>query len=255
MTKGFVTFVNANEKYLKLNDILIESILHFTDLEVEVNAINFDFCHNSDRVISKRINLNQENFATICYAKISSSLTSNFDIGLQLDADMIVTPDIVKVFDMIEENHSFIKGSRHPWNGPFSRSHFETLQRVGGNKITQPYIHATYLFTKNSKNFLQEALDNAFAMHKDNFHPVNFDETILNCLLWKYEKEDCFVDCYDPYFEVFKSKIGMKTEQRFDHRLPYTDIENFPVNFYLSHGCKDPIEARSILNTLRSITE
>lgn len=241
-----MTFVNNNEKYKSLNDTLIKSVLEFTDCDIEVNSINFDITHPSDRVICKTINVKEENFATICYSKIFSSLTSEFDVGLQLDADMIVTSKAVELFDMIDENHQFIKASLHPQIQSFNYSHFETLRRVGGKQITQPYVHATYLFTKHSKSFLQEAFDRAMEMYESGFHPINFDETILNCLLWKYEKTDCFVDCYDLYYEHVKSLIGLSQRPI----QSYSEIEGFKVNPYICHGCKDPKEAEEIFQFL-----
>lgn len=62
LKRGFVTFSNANEKYLGLLNVLVESVLLFTPLEIQVAGINFDYRHSNPRVISKRIHLEDEKF-------------------------------------------------------------------------------------------------------------------------------------------------------------------------------------------------
>jgi hypothetical protein len=249
--KGFVTFVNNNPKYIKLNDILIESILDFTNLEVEVNCINFDYKHSNPRVITKKINLKDECIDTIFYAKNYASYTSNFDIGLQFDADVIVTPDVINLFESIPKSYNYVKGSRHPWDGPLQYPHINTMNLLGAKEKTQPYIHATYLFTKNSHDFLKEVYNTGMHMFSNNFSPINYDETILNVLLWKNGVTDGFVDCYDPYFEHFKKNIGLETRENCDG--PYCSIPDFNLNHYVCHACKDPEEARLIFNKLKQI--
>lgn len=251
MRKGFVTFVNNNQKYLKLNEILVESILSFTELEVEVFSINFDYKHENNRVISKRINVNKECIDTIFYSKIFSSLCSDFDIGLQLDSDMIVTSDAVKIFDKINSDYKYIKGSLHPWNGPLNNSHHFIMNCMGVKTQSQPYIHATYLFTKNSKEFLKEAYDIGMQMFSNNIHPINYDETILNCLLWKKNISDANIECYDPYFEYFKNQIGLKANMQ--DLIPYGNRYDFHVDSYICHGCKNEKEAQSILLKMKEL--
>jgi hypothetical protein len=51
-TNGYVTFVNNNPIYLELTNILVESVLNFSDKKIEVFAINFDYKHSNNRVIS-----------------------------------------------------------------------------------------------------------------------------------------------------------------------------------------------------------
>ena len=72
MNQGYVTFINDNPKYLKLLDILVESVVLFSENPIEVFSINFDYTHSSDKVISRRIDLDRVGFDTICYSKLYS---------------------------------------------------------------------------------------------------------------------------------------------------------------------------------------
>lgn len=228
MKKGFITFVNKHQTYCALNDILIQSVLNFTNLPIEVNSINFDFKHSSERVHCKRINIKTEDYANICYAKTTASLNTSFDLALQLDSDMIVTKESVQLFDLIDPEERFVLGSLHP-HDPCNQGNI--MSHYGIHKKTQPYIHGTYLLTKNSKDFLSEVKEMQNHLMKKEITPINFDETILNCALWRYNRKTSFVDCYDPYFETFLSKKN-----------------NYPlkVKRLICHGCKDPIIAKNI---------
>lgn len=223
MKNGFITFVNNHPLYRQLNDILIESIITLTDLEVEVNSINFDFSHSSQKVISKRINIENENYENICYAKTYSSMTTGFDVALQLDSDMIVSKESVDLFDLIDPEERFVLGSIHP-SDPNNQQNVMSRYNITGK--SQPYIHATYLLTKNSKAFLKEVYDAEQELICNRIRPNNYDETVLNCILWKHKRTNCFVDCYDPYYECF---------------------QNFTRENLLFHGYKDPSKVHRII--------
>lgn len=238
MNTGFVTYINSNKKYLDLSNIMIESVLKFTDLKIEVNAINFDYSHDSNRVISKRINTPNESFNIICFSKILACIQSEFDYGLQLDADCIVTPEIVKVFN--QENYTNINGYVLAPKHPQYPTHSEHLIKYFNAPQTQPYVHAsTFLFNASSKNFLIETYNNCHnALNNGIFLPAQ-DESILNVTLWKHKVIDKYLDYIDPYYEIF---LNRQTEKQFYDK---------EVKYYICHGCKDPSLAKSILNQIK----
>lgn len=239
MNEGFVTFVNNSELYIKLTNVLVESVEKNTSKQIEVFSINFDYKHKSDRVISRRIDLNVVDYATICYTKLFSSFKSKFKFGIQLDGDMILTKDSEKLFEDCKRINHTPLGSQHP-SDPNNQS--ELMRRMGVVEKTQPYVHATYLFSDSCKPFLEECFKQAYDLYKKGYIPPNFDETIYNVMLWKYKSKD-FVDCYDPYFEYFLDR-----SQSSKNTHGYQNLDN--VNFYICHGCKDPGIAKTILNTL-----
>lgn len=235
MKEGYVTFINDNPLYRSLLDILVESVIQFSSKEIEVFSINFDYKHSSDRVINKRINLNSVNFETICYSKIYSSLNSEFDNGIQLDCDFILTDKMDILFDQCKEIKEYPIFSLHP-KDPNNQENIMDLLNV--KTKSQPYVHATYLFSKKNNDFLQECYDFSKYCLKNNIKPVNFDETIFNVFLWKYCVKNSWINPYDIYYENFinHNPIGYGTE----------------INFYSCHGCKDISLAKNIFENIRT---
>jgi hypothetical protein len=234
--EGYVVFVNENKKYLDLLEILIESVINFSTKSIEVFSINFDYKHSSDRVISRRVDVPVVNFENICYTKLYSSFNSSFDYGIQLDSDFIITKEMDKLFNDCHKIIKYPLGSRHPQD-PDNQS--QIMSYLGVKEKSQPYVHATYLFSKESKPFLEECYNLSKELQSKGIIPPNYDETILNCMLWKNNVND-FVTTYDPYFDFFIHRDR-------NHEHGYGTL---PINFYSCHAQKDPIEARKILNKL-----
>lgn len=239
MTEGYVTFVDDNPVYSELTNILIESVTQFSSKQIEVFSINCDFKHSSDRVINHRINVKEKNFGSICYSKLFASLNSSFDYGVQLDGDFIITEDMDKLF----ENKNIIKttplGSLHPLD---PNNQHSVMSHLGVTEKSQPYVHATYFFSKDCKPFIEECYNLSQIYLSNGNHPPNFDETILNVMLWKYGSNQ-WLDCYDPYFDFF---LNHNTKE--SHGYGWMDT----VNFYSCHGIKDPGHARQVLDMLIS---
>lgn len=238
MNEGYVTFINNNETYLQLLDVLIESVLHFSEKKIEIFSINFDYNHSSDRVLTKRINVPNENFETICYSKLYSSINSEFDYGIQLDGDFIITKNMDKLFLETRKITTFPLGSLHP-DDPNNQQN--VMNYLGVTSKSQPYVHATYLFSNQCKPFLENCYKLSIDLMSKNIKPNNYDETILNVMLWKYKSNE-WIDTYDPYYEYFIHKDNTKITN-------YNWMEN--VNFYSCHGIKDYNYAKKILKDLK----
>jgi hypothetical protein len=234
--EGYVVFVNENKKYIELLDVLIESVINFSSRPIEIFSINFNYNHSSDRVIKRRVDIPVVNFENICYTKLYSSFNSSFDYGIQLDSDFIITKEMDKLFNDCYKITKYPLGSRHPQD---PNNQLEIMSYLGIKEKTQPYIHATYLFSKDSKSFLEECYILSKELQSKNIVPSNYDETILNCMLWKNNAND-FVTTYDPYFDFF-----IHRDRKILHG--YGDL---PINFYSCHGIKEPYFAKEILNKL-----
>jgi len=241
-----VTFTNNVEKYRHLHDVLVRSLLEFTPFEIEVFGINFDYTYPDPRVIPKRINLESEDFWSICYSKIYASLMSEFDKTMHVDSDAVVAPGVVNVFDEFDVESKFIHASKHPWDGPLNFNHHHIMRCMGVETKTQPYVHAaSYVFSKNAKDFLSEAWEISQKMQSNGIHPINQDETIFNVMLWKYGRTDCFVDCYDPDPTYFRSLFGISGES-------VSPIPTVPViRPYICHGHKSPEESERYFNEIK----
>lgn len=96
LNKGYVIFLTKD--WLPIVSNLIESVLLFSKYNIEINCINFNYNFDNCRIKSNIINLENSDFFNITKCKIISTINSEFDIGLILDGDMIVTKDIDNVF-------------------------------------------------------------------------------------------------------------------------------------------------------------
>lgn len=240
MKEGYVVFVNENEVYLSLLEILIESILTFSTRPVEVFSINFDYRHSSSRVLTKRINLSNVNYGTICYSKLYATINSSFEYGIQLDSDFIITEKMDLLFEKTKTVGEFPLASLHPQD-PCNQKN--VMDYIGVDKKSQPYVHATYLFSEKTKPFFEECYNLSQELLSKGINPVNWDETILNVMLWKYECKGLWVDPYDIYWEIF---VSGKNWERNGYPL------DFNLNFYSCHGLKDPKRAKLILENLKN---
>jgi hypothetical protein len=243
MNLGFVTFVNRDPKYLELANILVESVLRFTNLPIEVNGINFDYKHKSDRVISKKLNVNPENFATICFSKIEAYMTTNFDYAVGMDADCIVLPEIINIFN--KQNYLKMGNYILPPIHPQDPKDCEALCNFFGTRQTQPYIHADiFLLGQKSKSFLQEVYDNCYAAYRNKIRIGNVDESVLNVTLWKHKLTEHYLPLYDPYYEIWLDS----TESKIPTNIPKDMFKR--ENYMIVHGCKEPEIAKVILDSI-----
>jgi hypothetical protein len=236
MKEGYVVFVNDNPKYISLLNILVESVINFSTRPIEVFSINFDYKHSSDKVITKKIEIPRVGFDTICYSKLYASFNSEFDYGVQLDADFIITKKMDLLFDKCKNVGKLPLCSLHP-EDPNNQQ--EIMNILGVEHKTQPYVHATYLFSNETKDFLKECFEFSNYCLENNIIPKNYDETILNVMLWKNNAK-LWIDPYDIYYEVFLR--GENIENAYP--------SDFNLNFYSCHGQKNPDEAMKILNIL-----
>lgn len=264
MNIGFVTFVNNNKKYIELTNVLIDSVLEFTPYSIEVNGINFDFHHKSDRVISKKIKIEPENFATICFSKLKAYLNTDFEYAVGMDADCILTPNILSIFK--QENFEKLKNYILPPIHPKDPKNCFHLSNFFEAPQTQPYVHGLFLYGKQSKNFLEEAYENCFKAAMNSIYMPNLDESVLNVTLWKHKLQEQYLPLYDPSPEFFTDHIfgddkndklkSLVSEIKKIYKI--SENERIPENeFYqkknymICHGCKDSSLAKKIFECIK----
>lgn len=238
MYKGFIIFLTEN--WLPLINNLINSVLLFSIYDIEVNCINFQHNFNNDRIKSKTIEMNNCDFFNITKCKLISTINSNFDIGLILDGDMIVTPNIDKIFDdNIEkiQNCKFPLFAKHPHN-PFDRwDHI--IKLITKDMPLMKWVYSNYMFTKEQKWFFQEVLSYMNKISECDHHlylPVP-EESILNAFLIKYKVD------YDLGYNYFPNGFKCVIDYYLnDNKEGEKHIEecylayNCPVKFYAFHG-------------------
>jgi hypothetical protein len=240
MYKGYIIFLT--ESWLPIVNNLIDTLLSFSNYDIEVNCINFDQNFNNSRIKTKKIVLNDTSFFNITKCKLIATINSNFDIALLLDGDMIVTPEIDKIFDDNEEKIKTLKCplfSKHPHN-PFDRwSHI--ISKIINKPPKMKWVYSHYLFTKEQKWFFQEALNymnNVPINEHTMYYPVP-EESVLNALLIKYDIDydlgynyspNGFSCVIDYYFSKDENSEGFKSIKN-----TYLDYD-CPVKFYAFHG-------------------
>lgn len=249
MRIGFTTF--CTENYKEILGCLIESVIEFSKYEITVFSINFDYVHPNDRVKSKRIDLINTDYYNVCKTKIISCLQSEYDVGLILDTDMIVTKEIDNIFDenvdriLDSKFPLFAKHPHNPFTHPYTKS---TVKEFTEHEPKMKYVYASFLFSKNNLWFLEEVLDE---MNKR--HIMGEDEIIINSLLTKYQVD----------YDIGYNYLPNGTENLLNDYLNDTVSEELritylsydcPVKFYIFHGhnCKNPEIMRSWINLIKN---
>jgi hypothetical protein len=235
MKIGFVTF--CTEDWVEILDNLVDSVLFFSKYEITVYSINFDYFNENDRVKVKRIDIPTLSMYEICKQKIYSSVDSEYDVGLILDTDMIVTPEIDNIFeDNLERviNSEYPLFARHP-NDAFKNAKEVMLDHVRiftNNLPKHRYVYASFLFSKKNKWFLSEVLNEM----NSRGHILGEDEMIINCLLTKYQVDYDIGYNYLPNgtHNILNGYLNESTNID-DITLGYLKYD-CPVKFYIFHG-------------------
>jgi hypothetical protein len=247
---GFVLFFTKN--FEEISNNLINSILLFSKYNIEINTINYDYIINNNRIISKKIILDNLSFESIMSAKFISSINTNFDIALILDSDMIVTKDIDNIFLENEDkinNNNFPLFAKHPHKyDPFKNNQCY-VNKITNKNPKMPWVYANYLFSgEKHKWFFKEALE----IYKKNEYIV--DEIIINALLVEYEIDydlgynyfpNCHVDIVEYFLDNTHNKGLIEVNEI------YYDI---PIKFYAFHGhlCKNIEYTKNLIERINN---
>jgi hypothetical protein len=252
MKLGFVTF--CTQEWMGILENLIESVLSFSKYDIYVYSINFDYTGNSDRVVSKRVDINYPNYFNICKTKIFSSVDCPLDIGLVLDCDMIVTNQIDKIFD---DNYSRLLDSKfplfakHPLKVLETWPHFlTTIRQYTDKEPKMKWVYASYMFSNSNKWFLQEVLDEMNKLDSQ----AGEDELIINALLTKYEVD------YDIGYNYLPNGLDDMFDLFFN--IKEDTIENnwylqqgVDVRYYVFHGhkIKDVFFGKNLIKEIKKL--
>jgi len=246
--KAFVTF--TTEGYTELLEVAVKSVGAFSKHPIVVYGINCDvkLSEEYDYVIKRRIDA-QYNGGEIFYQKfnilIQILLNEKFDEIVYIDSDVVVNYNIDELFDKCKDINEFPLCSIHPDDVMNQQVLVDDLDI---KERTQHYVHAAYMIiNKSCLPFLQECY---YISTKLTRHAPNWDESLLNVMMWKYRLTDNYTDVYDPYFEIYKTFLGIEDVISIHG---YDDvIENYGKNvyFHMFHGCKDAKLANEILQKL-----
>lgn len=253
---GYVSFVNG--QWLGLANILVDHINVFSKYKIQLYTINCDAEFDYPCLIKKRIDIKNESKTNICYTKIFASFNNCFDFGLVLDGDMIPLPNID---DVIEKNLKFIEYKYpicavHPHSPPKDkatiRSLNETQKRLGFIHPIKKYSYASYLFSKNSFEFLKNCYGYCQDLEKVGARPISNDEAVLNLMLAQIEDYEDIGYNYLPNYYAYDDFIAGKTNS--EHIKNYTDY-GCKLVFNILHGCKHEASAKALSNYVKETKE
>lgn len=252
MKIGFVTFCTSN--WVNILDNLVDSVLEFSKYDIIVYSINFTYTHANSRVKIKPIFIKNESYYEICKQKIFATVDCDYDIGLILDSDMIVTDKIDNIFD---ENLDRITDSEFPLFSKHPNNAFESAKDVMRRHLDiftsqtpkMGYVYASYLFSNKNKWFFKEVLDE---MNKRDYIIGN-DEMIINCLLTKYSVD------YDIGYNYLPNGITNTIDSYIYENITDDEINNkyinynIPVKIYTfhSHQIKDSNYTKLIIEKIK----
>lgn len=252
---GFNTFVTEN--WLPLAEVLIDSISSFSKYTITVNCINFTHDFKSDKVISKRVDIDKLNFYSVCMVKWMSLLETNYDICAILDADMIATKEVDDLFETNEQkvlDSKFPILAKHPHNpfeNPIHKNNLKNLCSIFSEHTPKmKWVYACGLIANHHKWFISELVDNLKHFYKQNISTYIEDEGMLNALLTKYQVSENLGYNHIPYFTLKSAYIDNSLYNNLSLQESYLQYD-CDVRFYLLHGCKNAKHAKDILSELK----
>ena len=231
---SYVTFVNENEQYLELLEILIDSIKEFSKYSLIVYFVSVPnekiekiVEYGNGRVIARKID--DLGLLSIYYYKpyaILDSIKNGLENGFYLDCDCVLTKNCDDITLELSKLDEVPISPIHPDDVEIPKYYMQNLGLNTGR--TQHYVHASCLLFKSSNHrFLNDWYENCL---KSRF--AFWDETCLNCTYWKYNCRSHYLPIIDPYFEQFYEG----------------NVSNYTLIY---HGCKDPVKQRKLLNDLK----
>lgn len=254
--RAFITFSDG-ELNDSLTEVLNKSISNLSTYSLKIyRKEDFDVSYDTS----------EPNFwlSGLGYVyKVLSCLKAmeEFDEVVWIDTDCVVTNYIDKIWFESWRIDSYPLLPKYRFNLFNDKNDLEDpfwflkkgKERIGSNNgdDRQFYSQACFMFfNKSCKGFFEETLSNFENFEKELF--PSGDESIINCLFWKYGFNDSLGDIFlcSEFFEYsLIDFISMKERDqfmKFRHKPLYNTFEN--ILFF--HGNKSHIVASKLLDTL-----
>lgn len=254
--RGIVTVVNKN--WDALIDVLIESVLLFSNETIFIGTVGFEKTFDNPRVLTKCIS-HEDNFLNICRCKHIAVLESGFDEGVFLDGDCIVGPDFPIFFDTYlqkikELNIDYPLCSRHPYAPDCNFvDHFK--ENVGAQLSSlllsdplMPYAHANYFFTKQTFQFLNELVSIIDDFKNKEIATPFLDESVLNFLLATHKASEQLDVTFTNFYpgKIDKYVDGLPINNGVFNKTKFTEASSG-----VFHGEKNAVMAQENLEKLK----
>ena len=206
----------------------IRSVLTFSKYPIIVYCIDFPdppFVQH-ERVIIRHAS---GSFPSVFMWKpwiICDSIEKGLQSGMYIEADDVITPLADSLKDYTRERFPICPRHTTDYDLPFLY-----MFKMGCTVKTQPYVHGHVLFRNTNLPFLREWFHVCSYMME---YKLAYDESVLNCLLWKYHVRDHYIGIIDP-------------------SEPDAFYKHSPEDRKLAcmyHGCKDLVKQRELLDAM-----
>ncbi len=239
--EGFVTFATKN--YFPLLRVLLDSVHYFSTRPIVVYGVNDDIpfsYQDYPRMIKRRLDIDFKK-ESIFYTKPRIILESKILKGIYVEADDIIYKGVDALFEQCRLIEKYPLCPRHV-SDPDNQQNI--MHALGVSKKSMPYVHGHVIFSNSCMPFIREWYKTCLALH--DLRPANWDETILNVLLWRYNVTK-YADVFDPSYRWLDYFLAGDIPPRL---YPFSN-----VHCYMFHGCKDPKEAHAIFERLIAINK
>jgi hypothetical protein len=236
---AFVAFVNDTHPYPALMNITLESHRLFS----KVPFILYLAGDAKPEWFPSRPNLHiiqipktVEFYSVFTFKPyiLKDVISKGLRAGYYTEADDILTPNCDSIQDYLDQVSVYPLSPIHP-NGTSFPIPQEYMELIGASEQTQPYCHTHGILFKDScEVFMEEWLQKT-----QRVSGLNWDESVLNCLLWKY-------DCTDYYLPILYRQFHDYLEG-VTPTPTYGAYKDPPISI---HGSKDLQEALAILGRL-----
>lgn len=235
---AYISFVNERPPYPELMKITLESHRRFSKLPFILYLVGeakpeWFIPHPLLHIIQLPTTIQLQSIFFYKPFIIQDALKRGLQAGYYVESDDIFTKDADLIQSYLYKIKTIPLSPIHPDGScfPIPQGY---LEAVGAEEETQPYCHGHVLFTKDCLSFIEEWLYKCQCLQG-----LNWDESVLNALYWKYECKEHYMPIIDEDFHHFLTPDT--------HPTPKFGAFVSPITI---HGCKDPAQALQILARL-----
>lgn len=241
MRTGYITY--CDDKYLGLVEVLLEGLTEFSQYPVEVYHCGDGKIHPRERVRVVKVQPLKNTVYGGFLLKAMACTMTELDAYCVLDADSVPTKDVDLLMGLAGEeskNRCPLCVRHHVPPEPNRK----VMELVGVAEPGMAYCHAHFVAGKACRPFFNELLELAGEVEARGITPSNYDEDLLNVLLWKHGVTRQ-TNPWNPSAWYF-DKIARGDWERFNR-----DYREAMPSFCTIHGEKRAEKARNILEWLR----
>jgi hypothetical protein len=239
--EAFVTHADAS--YLRLSEILVRGLAHFSTRPVVVYGVGTDVDYDAPNLIRRRLD---DRPGEIYCAKFRILAECGLERGVYLDADHVPNRGIDSLFEACGQAADYPLVPRHPQD--LGKDQRQLMDKFGVARQTMPFVHTCCMaFSSGCAPFFAECYRaSQEVVRRPRGVELLSDEPLLNVMLWR-RGATRQLDCCNILWEFAGGYLDGS----------YASDPNFvwhygghPYRFHTFHYCKDPAAAARLLDAL-----